>query len=356
MTDDSSRKVSASAASGAGSVAAAGAGSAAAAAAPAERRASGAKGGAKGGSDYNAESIQILEGLEAVRKRPGHVHRLDRRARAPPPRLGGRRQLDRRGDGRLRHPDHGPDRGRRHGHASRTTAAACPSASTRAGSTPSRSSTRSSTPAAKFEQGGYKVSGGLHGVGVSVVNALSEWMRVESSRDGFIWSQEYVRGKPSTKVIKVGPAGTRRGTKTSFRADPEMFQETDYSFDTISQRLRESAYLNKRRLDHVHRRAQRSRAVVLLRRRPDVLRPAHEPEQGGRSPSGRSTSSARRARPSSRWPSSTTTRTPRTCWPSPTTSTRSTAGPMSPASGQRSRARSTTGPARPGSSRTPTRT
>ena len=53
---------------------------------------------------------------------------------------------------------------------------------------------------AKFEQGGYKVSGGLHGVGVSVVNALSEWMRVESSRDGFVWSQEYARGKPTSKV------------------------------------------------------------------------------------------------------------------------------------------------------------
>jgi DNA gyrase subunit B len=71
-------------------------------------------------------------------------------------------------------------------------------------------------------------------------------MRVESSRDGFVWSQEYVRGKPSTKVVKVGPAGARRGTKTSFRADPEVFEDIDYSFELISQRLRESAYLNKR--------------------------------------------------------------------------------------------------------------
>jgi DNA gyrase subunit B len=98
---------------------------------------------------------------------------------------------------------------------------------------------------AKFGEGGYKVSGGLHGVGVSVVNALSEWMRVESARDGHIWAQEYQRGKPLGPVKKVGPQGTRRGTLTTFRADPEMFETTDYSFEAISQRLRESAYLTK---------------------------------------------------------------------------------------------------------------
>ena len=97
----------------------------------------------------------------------------------------------------------------------------------------------------KFGGGGYKVSGGLHGVGVSVVNALSEWMGVESARDGHIWAQEYERGKPLGAVKKLGPQGTRKGTRTSFRADPEMFETTDYEFDTISQRLRESAYLNK---------------------------------------------------------------------------------------------------------------
>jgi DNA gyrase subunit B len=97
----------------------------------------------------------------------------------------------------------------------------------------------------KFGGGGYKVSGGLHGVGVSVVNALSSWMRVESSRDGFIWSQEYARGKPTTPVKKIGPAHGKRGTTTLFRADPEIFESIDYSFETISQRLRESAYLNK---------------------------------------------------------------------------------------------------------------
>jgi DNA gyrase subunit B len=97
----------------------------------------------------------------------------------------------------------------------------------------------------KFGGGGYKVSGGLHGVGVSVVNALSEWLRVESARDGSIWAQEYRRGKPLGPVKKTGPQGDRRGTRTLFRADPEMFETTDYSFETISQRLRESAYLTK---------------------------------------------------------------------------------------------------------------
>jgi DNA gyrase subunit B len=89
------------------------------------------------------------------------------------------------------------------------------------------------------------VSGGLHGVGVSVVNAMSEWMRVESARDGSVWAQEYSRGKATTPVKKIGPQGSRRGTLTRFRADPEMFEVIDYSFERISQRLRESAYLNK---------------------------------------------------------------------------------------------------------------
>src|SRR6186713_3040072 len=98
----------------------------------------------------------------------------------------------------------------------------------------------------KFGGGGYKVSGGLHGVGVSVVNALSSWMRVESARDGSVWAQEYERGKPTGPVKKIGLQGTRRGTTTSFIADPDMFETTEYSFDLISQRLRESAYLTKR--------------------------------------------------------------------------------------------------------------
>jgi len=97
----------------------------------------------------------------------------------------------------------------------------------------------------KFGGGGYKVSGGLHGVGVSVVNALSIKLRVESARDGFVWSQEYERGVPRTKVIKGNPSAGRRGTLTTFLPDPEMFSTTEYSFETLANRLRESAYLNK---------------------------------------------------------------------------------------------------------------
>jgi DNA gyrase subunit B len=97
----------------------------------------------------------------------------------------------------------------------------------------------------KFGGSGYKVSGGLHGVGVSVVNALSEWMRVESARDGFIWAQEYARGNPTTRVRKIGPQGDRRGTTTVFKPDSAVFETVDFSFDAIAQRLRESAYLNK---------------------------------------------------------------------------------------------------------------
>ena len=95
----------------------------------------------------------------------------------------------------------------------------------------------------KFDKKSYKVSGGLHGVGVSVVNALSEWLQVEVRRDGFMWRQEYHRGIPSGDVQKVGESeGT--GTTVTFMADREIFETVDFSFDTLSQRLRELAFLN----------------------------------------------------------------------------------------------------------------
>ena len=97
----------------------------------------------------------------------------------------------------------------------------------------------------KFGGGGYKVSGGLHGVGVSVVNALSEWLRVESARDGSVWAQEYERGKPTTPV-RSRAAGRSARDEVVFRADPEMFETTDFSFDTICPTdARSSAYLNQ---------------------------------------------------------------------------------------------------------------
>lgn len=98
----------------------------------------------------------------------------------------------------------------------------------------------------KFDKDSYKVSGGLHGVGVSVVNALSEWCRVEVSRDGKIYSQEYERGVPKTKVKEIGKAKKNQtGTKTTFMPDSEIFKVTKFNFDTLAERMRELAYLNK---------------------------------------------------------------------------------------------------------------
>ena len=97
----------------------------------------------------------------------------------------------------------------------------------------------------KFGEGGYKVSGGLHGVGASVVNALSEHMSVESLRDGKIYRQEYSRGKVLTPVKIVGECGTKTGTHVTFKPDPEIFDEVVFSFETLQFRLREMAFLNK---------------------------------------------------------------------------------------------------------------
>jgi len=98
----------------------------------------------------------------------------------------------------------------------------------------------------KFDKDSYKVSGGLHGVGVSVVNALSEWCKVEVYRDGKIYSQEYERGIPKTKVVEIGKAKKNQtGTKTTFMPDGEIFKVTKFNFDTLAARMRELAYLNK---------------------------------------------------------------------------------------------------------------
>jgi DNA gyrase subunit B len=97
----------------------------------------------------------------------------------------------------------------------------------------------------KFDHKAYRVSGGLHGVGVSVVNALSEWLEVESRRDGKIYHQEYERGKTVSKVKVIGTA-KHTGTSVTFKADKEIFPSgINYSFDILSNRLRELAFLNK---------------------------------------------------------------------------------------------------------------
>ena len=98
----------------------------------------------------------------------------------------------------------------------------------------------------KFDKNSYKVSGGLHGVGVSVVNALSEWLIVEVKRDGKIYTQEYKRGVPKGAVKQTGTYKSENtGTKITFMPDKEIFKTTKFHFDTVAERLRELAYLNK---------------------------------------------------------------------------------------------------------------
>jgi len=96
----------------------------------------------------------------------------------------------------------------------------------------------------KFDNEAYKISGGLHGVGVSVVNALSERLDLEIRRDEEIYQQSYSRGKTLTPLEKIGKT-KKRGTKIRFRPDPEIFETLDYNFDLLSQRLRELSFLNK---------------------------------------------------------------------------------------------------------------
>ncbi len=197
-----------------------------------------------GGSDYNAASIQVLEGLDPVRRRPGMyigstdargLHHLvwevvDNSIDEAMAGYASHVEVVLQADGSVKVTDDG--RGVPVGrHPSGRDALEIVHTVLHAGS--------------KFGGGGYKVSGGLHGVGVSVVNALSEWLKVESARDGAVWTQEYVRGVPAGAVRRVGPQGDRRGTTTIFRPDSTVFETVEFSFDTIAQRLRESAYLNK---------------------------------------------------------------------------------------------------------------
>ncbi len=207
------------------------------------------------GAEYTAASIQVLEGLQAVRKRPGmYIGSTDAR---------GLHQLvwevvDNSIDEAM------ADQATRIDvtlHSDGT----CEVVDDGRGIPVDRHSTGKSAlevimtvlhAGGKFGGGGYKVSGGLHGVGVSVVNALASQMRVEVLRDKKRWLQEYVRGVPKAPVAQRGgtaeanrgldPAWKRTsGSRTFFRPDPEMFETLDFSWEMIVTRLRESAYLNK---------------------------------------------------------------------------------------------------------------
>ncbi len=104
----------------------------------------------------------------------------------------------------------------------------------------------------KFNQDSYKVSGGLHGVGVSAVNALSDWLRLEINRDGHVYYQEYGRGIPTTGLEKLGPT-KERGTSVTFHPDPTIFKNvTAFSYELLSQKLRELAYLNSGLTIRIH--------------------------------------------------------------------------------------------------------
>src|SRR5919198_3028857 len=96
----------------------------------------------------------------------------------------------------------------------------------------------------KFDKASYKVSGGLHGVGVSVVNALSETLEVEIKRDGKVYQQNYKRGEPLGALKEIGKS-KERGTRVTFKPDAQIFETVDFSFDILSQRLRELAFLNR---------------------------------------------------------------------------------------------------------------
>src|SRR5690606_19435076 len=96
----------------------------------------------------------------------------------------------------------------------------------------------------KFDDKAFAFSGGLHGVGASVVNALSEWCRVEVRREGKVYLQSYKRGVPDGEVKIIG-ATDQRGTITTFKPDPTIFSETKFVFETLSKRLRELTFLNK---------------------------------------------------------------------------------------------------------------
>jgi len=201
--------------------------------------------GSKGGS-YSAKDITVLEGLEAVRKRPGMY-------------------IGSTGPRGLHHlvyevVDNSVDEAIA-GHAKRVTVTLHPDNSCTVvddgrGIPVEKMKKAKNKPAAevvlttlhaggKFgDGGGYKVSGGLHGVGISVVNALSEKLDLEVWRDGAVWTQSYSRGKPVTKFRK-GRGVKSTGTTITFVPDTEIFEDIEFDFDILSERLRETAFLTR---------------------------------------------------------------------------------------------------------------
>lgn len=197
-------------------------------------------------NNYNDDAIQVLEGLDAVRKRPGMyigstdgngLHHMvweivDNAVDEALSGFGDRIDVTINKDGSLSVSDRG--RGMPVGmHATGKPTVEVIFTVLHAGG--------------KFGQGGYKTSGGLHGVGSSVVNALSSWLEVEITRDGAVYKQRFEQGgKPVTTLEKIGTAPkSKTGTKVTFMPDNTIFSTTDFKFNTIAERLKESAFLLK---------------------------------------------------------------------------------------------------------------